>query len=178
MEREALAERYIMPIIFKSRVFDVEVDQRHQPDGRAREVVIVRHRPSVVLIPVDDDGRLILVRQYRAPLDRYTWEFPAGGVELGEFVEAAAARECEEEIGLVPGRLEHLGSWYPVPGYCDEQMIFFRLSQLRPPAPDSPHKPDEDEAIETRTLSIDEVRAMARRGEIIDLKTAYALTLL
>jgi ADP-ribose pyrophosphatase len=178
VEREALAERYIMPIVFKSRVFDVEVDQQRQPDGRAREVVIVRHRPSVVLIPVDDDGRLILVRQYRAPLDRYTWEFPAGGVELGEFVEAAAARECEEEIGLAPGRLEHLGSWYPVPGYCDEQMIFFRLSQLGPPAPDSQHKPDEDEAIETRTMSIDEVRAMARRGEIIDLKTVFALTLI
>lgn len=167
-----------MPIVFKSRVFDVEVDRRRQPDGRAREVVIVRHRPSVVLIPVDDDGRLILVRQYRAPLDRHTWEFPAGGVEPGEFVEAAAARECEEEIGLVPGRLEHLGSWYPVPGYCDEQMIFFRLSQLRPPAPDSPHKPDEDEEIETRTVSIDEVRAMARLGEIIDLKTVFALTLI
>jgi ADP-ribose pyrophosphatase len=167
-----------VPIVFKSRVFDVEVDQRQRSDGREREVVIVRHRPSVVLIPVNDDGKVILVRQYRAPLDRYTWEFPAGGVEPGEFVEAAAARECEEEIGLVPGRLEHLGSWYPVPGYCDEQMIFFRLSQLRPPAPDSPHKPDEDEEIETKTLSIDEVRAMASRGEIVDMKTAFALTFL
>ena len=167
-----------MPIVFKSRVFDVEVEQRQRSDGREREVVIVRHRPSVVLIPVNDDGKVILVRQYRAPLDRNTWEFPAGGVEPGEFVEAAAARECEEEIGLVPGRLEHLGSWYPVPGYSDEQMIFFRLSQLRPPAPDSPHKPDEDEEIETKTLSIDEVRAMANRGEIVDMKTAFALTFL
>lgn len=167
-----------MPIVFTSRVFDVEVDQRRHPDGRARDVIVVRHRPSVVLIPVDDDGKVILVRQYRAPLDRHTWEFPAGSVEPGEFVEAAAARECEEEIGLVPGRFEHLGSWYPVPGYCDEQMIFFRLSQLRPPGPDSQHKPDEDEDIETKTLSIDEVRAMARRGEIIDLKTVFALTLI
>jgi ADP-ribose pyrophosphatase len=167
-----------MPIVFTSRAFDVEVDQRRHPDGREQDVVIVRHRPSVVLIPVDDDGRLILVRQYRAPLDRHTWEFPAGSVAPGEFVEAAAARECEEEIGLVPGRLEHLGSWYPVPGYCDEQMMFFRLSQLRPPAPDSPHKPDDDEEIETKTLSIDEVRAMARRGELIDLKTVFALTLI
>jgi len=164
--------------VFSSRVFDVEVDQRRHPDGRERDVVIVRHRPSVVLIPVNDDGQVMLVRQYRAPLDRDTWEFPAGSVEPGEFVEAAAARECEEEIGLVPGRLEHLGSWYPVPGYCDEQMIFFRLSQLHPPAPDSPHTPDEDEEIETKTLSIDEVRAMARRGEIIDLKTVFALTLI
>ena len=167
-----------MPIVLHTRVFDVEVEQRRRPDGRDQEVVVVRHRPSVVLIPVADDGRVMLVRQYRAPLDRHTWEFPAGGVEPGEFVEAAAARECEEEIGLVPGRLEHLGSWYPVPGYCDEQMIFFRLTQLRPPAPDSAHKPDEDEEIETKTLSIDDVRAMARRGEIIDLKTVFALTLL
>jgi len=167
-----------VPIVFKSRVFDVEVEQRRRPDGREHEVVVVRHRPSVVLIPVDDDGRVVFVRQYRAPLDRYTWEFPAGGVEPGELVESAAARECEEEIGLVPGRLEHLGSWYPVPGYCDEQMIFFRVSRLRPPAPDSPHKPDEDEDIETKTLSIDEARAMAQRGEVIDLKTAFALTLL
>jgi ADP-ribose pyrophosphatase len=167
-----------MSIVFKSRIFNVEIQQRRRPDGREHDVVIVRHPPSVVLIPVDDDGRVILVRQFRAPLDRDTWEFPAGSVEPGEFVEAAAARECEEEIGLVPGRIEHLGSWYPVPGYCDEQMIFFRLSQLRRPPPDSPHKPDEDEAIETRTLSIDEVRAMARRGEIIDLKTVFALTLI
>ncbi len=141
-------------------------------------MAIVRHQPSVVLIPIDDDGRVILVRQYRAPIDRFTWEFPAGSVDPGEFVEAAAARECEEEIGLVPGRIEHLGSWYPVPGYCDEQMIFFRVSLLQPPAPDSPHKPDEDEDIETKTMSIDEVRAMVRRGDVVDLKTAYALTLL
>jgi ADP-ribose pyrophosphatase len=131
-----------------------------------------------VLIPIDADGRVILVRQYRAPIDRHTWEFPAGGVEPGEFVESAAVRECEEEIGLVPGHVEHLGSWYPVPGYCDEQMIFFKVSLLRPPPPDSPHKPDEDEDIETRTMSLEEARAMVRRGDVIDLKTAFALTLL
>jgi ADP-ribose pyrophosphatase len=167
-----------VPIVFHSRVFDVEVDTRRRPDGREHEVVIVRHRPSVVIVPFTDDGRVVMVRQYRAPLDRHTWEFPAGGVEEGEFVETAAARECEEEIGLVPGRFEHLGSWYPVPGYCDEQMIFFRVSMLRPPAPDSPHKPDEDEEIETRTLSVNEVRTMANRGEIVDLKTVFALTLM
>ncbi len=167
-----------MPIVFKGRVFAVEVETRRHPNGREHEMAIVRHQPSVVLIPVDDDGRVILVRQYRAAIDRFTWEFPAGSVDPGEFVETAAARECEEEIGLVPGRIEHLGSWYPVPGYCDEQMIFFRLSLLQTPAPDSPYKPDEDEDIETKTMSIDEVRAMVRRGDVVDLKTAYALTLM
>jgi len=167
-----------MPIVFKSRVFSVEVDTRTYPDGKLREAVIVRHPPSVVLIPVDADGRVIFVKQYRAPLDRETWELPAGGIDPGETAEAAAARECEEEIGLVPAALERLGSWYPTPGYCDEEMIFFKASTLRQPAPDSPHQPDEDENIQTRTLSVAEARTMVNNGDIVDLKTAYALTLL
>jgi ADP-ribose pyrophosphatase len=166
-----------MAIVFKGRVFSVEVDQRRHPDGREHEIAIVRHPPSVVLIPIADDGRVILEWQYRAPLDRHTWELPAGSLDPGESAKAAAARECEEEIRLVPGRIERLGSWFPVPGYCDEEMIFFRVSELREPPPDSPHKPDEDENIETRLMPIDEVRAMVRRGEIVDLKTAFALTL-
>jgi len=167
-----------MPIVFKSRVFSVEVETRRFPDGREREVTIVRHPPSVVLVPVEDDGRVILIRQYRAPLDRDMWEFPAGSLDPDESAEAAAARECEEEIRLVPDRVERLGAWYPVPGYCDEQMIFFKVSALRAPAADSPHKPDEDEATTPKRVTVAEAREMVRRGEIIDLKTAYALTLL
>jgi ADP-ribose diphosphatase len=166
-----------MAIAFEGRVFSVETHRRRHPDGREHDVEIVRHRPSVVLIPFERDGRVVLVRQYRAPLDRHTWEFPAGSLEPGETAEAAAARESEEEIRLVPGRLERLGAWYPVPGYCDEEMIFFRLSELRSPAPDSPRHADEDENIETRVVTLDEARAMVRRGEIIDLKTAFAVTL-
>ena len=166
-----------MPTVFKGRVFSVETATRRHPDGRDHQIDIVRHPPSVVLIPFTDDGRLILEWQYRAPLDRHTWELPAGSLDPNESPESAAVRECEEEIGLVPGRIERLGAWFPVPGYCDEEMIFFKVSALRPPPPDSPHKPDEDENIETRTMPIDDVRAMVRRGEIIDLKTAFALTL-
>jgi ADP-ribose pyrophosphatase len=167
-----------MPIVFKSRVFSVEVDDRTFPDGKQRQVAMVRHAPVVVLIPIDSDGRVILVRQYRAPIDRETWELPAGGIDPGETAEAAAARECEEEIRLVPAGFERLGSWYASPGYCDEEMIFFKVSSLRTPPPDSPHKPDEDENIQTRTVSIAEARAMVDRGDIVDLKTAYALTLI
>jgi ADP-ribose pyrophosphatase len=166
-----------MPIVYTGRVFAVEVGTRRFPDGREHDVAIVRHRPSVVLIPFTDDGRVILVRQYRAPLDRYTWEFPAGSIDPGESPEAGAARECEEEIGLTPGRIDRLGSWYPTPGYCDEQMFFFTVSALRPPAQDSLHQPDEDEDIETQNVTIADVSSMVARGEIVDLKTAYALTL-
>jgi ADP-ribose pyrophosphatase len=167
-----------MPIVFTGRVFSVEVDRRRFPNGREHEVAIVRHRPSVVLIPVEHDGRVVLVRQYRAPIDLTMWEFPAGSVDEGESAENAARRECEEEIGRVPAHVERLGAWYPVPGYCDEEMIFFRVSGLHPPPPDSPHKPDEDEDIESRNATIAEARAMLARGEIVDLKTAFALTLL
>ena len=163
--------------VFKGRVFSVEVGKRAFPNGREHEVAIVRHQPSVVLIPVEDDGRIVMVRQYRAPIDRLTWELPAGSLDEGESADAAARRECEEEIGRVPARLERLGAWYPAPGYCDEEMIFFKVSDLHVPPPDSIHEPDEDEDIESRSVTIAEARAMAARGEIVDLKTAFALTL-
>lgn len=167
-----------MAIVFKGRVFSVETGKRRFPNGQEHDVDIVRHSPSVVLIPIEDDGRVVIVRQYRAPLDRETWEFPAGRVDDGESAEDAARRECEEEIGLVPGRLHRLCDLYPAPGFCDEVLIFFRASDLRRPSPDSPHRPDEDEDITTRIVTIAEARAMLERGEIVDLKTAYALTLI
>jgi len=167
-----------MNTIYKGRVFSVETGRRRFPNGSEHDVAIVRHSPSVVLIPFDGDGRVIVIRQYRAPLDREIWEFPAGRLDEGESAEDAARRECEEEIGLVPHRVERLGAFYPAPGFCDEQLIFFRVSDLRPPPPDSPNKPDEDEDITTRAMSVAEVRAMLQRGEIEDLKTAYALTLI
>jgi ADP-ribose diphosphatase len=167
-----------MPVVYEGRVFSVDVGKRTFPDGREHDVAIVRHRPSVVLIPFEDDGRVVLVRQYRAPIDRMTWEFPAGSLDDGESAEAAALRECEEEIARVPARVERLGAWYPVPGYCDEEMIFFRVADLHPPSPDSPHKPDDDEDIEACTVTIAQAQSMVARGEIVDLKTAFGLTLI
>ena len=84
-------------------MFSVEVEQVVLPNGRETELAIVRHRPSVVLIPMQDDGQIVMIRQYRHALKRELWELPAGSVDEGESAEAAAARECEEEIGLVPG---------------------------------------------------------------------------
>src|SRR5438874_4186655 len=166
-----------MPIIYRGRVFSVEVDTRRFPDGRDHEVAVVRHPPSVVLIPIEHGGRLVLIKQYRASVDRELWELPAGSLEPGESADAAARRECEEEIGRAPARVERLGGWYPTPGFCDEQLVFFRVSDLRTPPPDSPHKPDDDENIKLQTVTIAEAGAMVQRGEMIDLKTAYALTL-
>lgn len=166
-----------MAIVYKGRVFSVEVERRKFPNGQEHEVAIVRHPPSVVLVPIADDGRVVLIRQYRASVSRELWEIPAGSVDEGETPDQAAARECEEEIGLAPGRIERVRGLFPTPGFCDEELIFYRVSQLRPPAADSPHKPDDDEDIQSQLVTIEEARSMVERGEIIDLKTAYGLTL-
>jgi ADP-ribose pyrophosphatase len=166
-----------MPIVYKGRVFAVEVERRRFPNGTEHEVAIVRHPPSVVLIPMQEDGQVILIRQYRASIDREIWEIPAGSVDEGESPEQAAARECEEEIGLVPDHVQRIRGLYPTPGFCDEELIFFRVSGLRAPAADSPHRPDDDEDIRTQAFSLEAARAMVERREIIDLKTAYGLTL-
>jgi ADP-ribose pyrophosphatase len=164
--------------VYEGRVFSVEVDTIPLRNGREAEVAIVRHRPSVVLLPLNEDGRITLIRQYRHALGRDIWELPAGSVDAAESAEEAAARECEEEIGQVPSRIERIGIFYPTPGYCDEQMIFFRVSGLHAPPADSPHKADEDEEITCEAVTPDAAKAMVANGEIVDLKTAYALTLL
>ena len=148
------------------------------PNGRTVTLDMVRHRGSVVLLPMQDDGHIVLIRQYRYALDRWIWELPAGSLDAGEDPAAAAARECEEEIGLVPGRVEFAGAWYPTPGFCTEVMNYYRLTGLRAPDPDGPqaHK-DEDEDIRVHVFTLDEAREMVRRGDIIDLKTAWGLTL-
>ena len=167
-----------MPTVYRGRVFSVEVDRRRFPNGREHEVELVRHRPSVVLIPMPDDDHVVLIRQYRPSIDREIWELPAGSLNEGESADDAAARECEEEIALAPGRVERIRGLYPAPGFCDEELIFYRALDLRPPAPDSPHKPDDDEDIQSQVFSVAEAKAMAARGEIVDLKSAFGLTLI
>ncbi len=167
-----------MSIVYRGRVFSVEVETVRLANGHEHEMAVVRHQPAVVLIPVQDADHVILVRQYRHSIRRDLWELPAGSLDPGETAESAARRECEEEIGLVPDRVEKLCRLYPTPGYCDEEMIFFRVSALRQPAPDSPHKPDDDEDIQARAFTIAEAKAMVARGEIVDLKSAYGLTLI
>jgi ADP-ribose pyrophosphatase len=167
-----------MSIVYTGRVFAVERTRMAFPNGKVHDVEVVRHAPSVVLIPLVDPGQVVLIRQFRASIRQELWELPAGSVDGGETPEEAAVRECEEEIGLVPSEVVRLRGLYPTPGFCDEQLIFFKVSGLRPPDPSSTRHADEDEDIRSCPMSIDEARAMAARGEIIDLKTAYGLTLI
>lgn len=161
--------------VFAGRVMRLDVDRVVLPHGREAELEVVRHPPSVVLVPMPDPDHVVLIRQYRYAVDQWLWELPAGTVDPGEEPEAAARRECHEEIGLLPERVELLGRFLPTPGYCDEAMVFFGLTGLYEPA----HRavPDPDECLEPRVVTLEEARAMVRRGEIVDLKSAFALTL-
>jgi ADP-ribose pyrophosphatase len=162
--------------IFDGKVFDIARDRVRMPNGREVTLDVVRHPRSVVLLPVPAPRQIILVRQYRYAVNRWLWELPAGSVDAGEEPEAAAVRECHEEIGQVPDTIVRLASLFPTPGYCDEEMFFFRLSGLTVPAEAAAQ--DEDEDIEVRTFSLADARDMIRRGEIIDMKTVAGLTLL
>ena len=165
--------------VYEGRIFDVLVDRVRLPHGREADMEIVRHDGSVVLIPVADDGRLLLVRQYRHAAGRFLWELPAGSLEVGEDPDAAAGRECHEELGLIAGRLDRLLTVFPTPGFCTEVMTYYRATGLRAPADgDPPAHQDEDESIEVRAFGVAEIRAMVSRGEIADLKTVAALALL
>jgi len=164
--------------VFKGRVFTVLVETITLPKGGELVVEIVRHPGSVVLIPVTDDGALMLVRQYRHPIGRWVWELPAGTLKPDEDIEGAAIRECHEEIGLIPDRLERVGSFYPSPGFCDEIMHFFRATGLRTPGPsDEPAHQDEDEDLEPRAFTRAQVHDMMAAGEIVDMKTLAGLAL-
>jgi ADP-ribose pyrophosphatase len=162
--------------VFDGRVFDIDRDRVRMPNGREVMVDVVRHPPSVVLVPVPQPGHVILIRQFRYAVRRSLWELPAGSVDGGETPEAAARRECHEEIGLVPDTLVRLAALYPTPGYCDEEMIFFRVSGLSETAEKA--AVDEDEDIEAKTFSLRDAREMIRHGEIVDMKTVVGLGLI
>jgi ADP-ribose pyrophosphatase len=164
---------------FEGRIFSVVVESITTRRGGKMDVEIVRHPGSVVLIPVTPNGDVILVRQYRHAIGRSAWELPAGTLKPNEEPKKAAARECHEEIGLVPGYLQELGTLYPTPGYCDEEMTFYKATGLREAGPDDEQaEQDEDEDIETQAFSVEQIHAMTRSGEIIDMKTVAGMQLL
>ena len=165
--------------IHEGRVFTLQIETLPLPKGGELKAEIIRHPGSVVIIPVTDEGEIVLVRQYRPAIGRWAWELPAGSLKAGENIEKAALRECHEEIGLIPSRLERLGAFFPTPGYCDEEMNFYRADGLRTAQDDDEAaQPDEDEDIEPKAFSRAAIAQMIAAGEIIDLKTVAGLALL
>ena len=157
--------------VYEGRVVNLRLDTVALPDGRSAVREVAEHAPVVVIVPLDGDGNVLLVRQYRLPVQQSLLELPAGGIDAGESIEEAAQRELREETGQRAGRLERLAAFYASPGYCDELMHLFLATELEP----SPLAADSDENIEVVLIPLTDALALVDRGQICDAKTIIGL---
>jgi ADP-ribose pyrophosphatase len=160
-------------ILFEGRAFGIRRDHLKTSSGRTAKYDIIEHSGSVVLVPVDTQGNLHFVRQYRHATGTDLLELPAGTLEPGEDPLECARREIREEIGMAAGQLRKVGSFYLVPGYSTEYMHVFLATGLQ----ESPLPPDADEYLQVERIPIAKALKMACNGEIPDAKSLAALLL-
>jgi len=155
-------------ILYKGKVFDHQVDEIEYNSGNKgiREIAI--HPGGAVVVPIKDDGKIILVKQFRYPLQKTLIELPAGKLEIGEDPLICATRELEEETGYKANKIFKLGEIYTAPGYCTEILHIYSATELVP----GKHNREEGEhGMEILELSLGEIEAMIMNGEIKDAKT-------
>lgn len=158
--------------IYEGRVVRLRRDEIELPGGRRSQLEIVAHPGAAAIVPLDGEGRVLLVRQYRyAPGGRWLLEVPAGKLDPGEEPGTAAVRECEEETGYRPGRLDSLGGLWTTPGFTDEWIHLFLARDLTPGRQDL----QEDEALSVEPVPLPEALRMALDGGIDDGKSIAAL---
>jgi ADP-ribose pyrophosphatase len=160
-------------IVYAGRAFSIRRDMLRLPDGHNTKFDIVEHVGSVIIIPMDDQGNLIFVRQYRHAAGLDLLELPAGTLDEGEAPETCALREIREETGMAAGHLHALGGFYLAPGYSTEFMHVFLATDLHP----DPLEADADEFLSVETLPLAQALAMARHGGMPDAKSLAALLL-
>ena len=159
--------------LLQGRAFKIRRDYLKTPNGRETSLEIIEHGGSVVLIPIDDDGNLLFVRQYRHAVGKDLLELPAGTRDNGEPFEECAAREIREETGMQAGKLQKVGEFYLAPGYSSEFMVVFLATGLK----DNPLDADDDEFLEVEKIPLKQAIQMAERGDIPDAKSLAALLL-
>ena len=153
--------------------FELITDRIALPNGRSVLLDLLKHPGASAVVPFLDDGRVLLIRQYRFATGGDLLEVPAGKLDAGEAPERCAARELEEETGYRAGRVEKLGAMWPSPGFTDEMIHLFMASDLRPVT----QRLEADEIIELVPMAFDEAIRRVHAGEIQDAKTAMALLL-
>ncbi len=157
--------------IFQGRVLGLRVDTVQLHDGKTSVREIIEHHGAVVVIPIDAEDRVLLVRQYRKAIEQALLELPAGGLHVGEDPAEAAIRELREEVGVSARNLEPLGGFYSAPGFCQEYLWLYLATDLH----DAPLDPDEDEFVVVEPTPFAEAIAMIERGELRDAKTVAGL---
>lgn len=160
-------------VVFRGRIMSVRVDQVRLPNGRVTTREIAEHGNSVCVVPLDGHGNVVLVRQYRKPVEGVLLEVPAGGIDHGEVSEATVLRELQEETGFTAAKLRHLASFWVSPGWCTEFMYAYLATGLAP----SRLAADEDENITVEHVPLARIPELIANGEIRDAKSIAALLL-
>ena len=164
--------------IYGGRLLHLELLRVRGPDGEVHEREVVRHPGAVAIVPLLEEGerrKVILVRQYRAPVDRELLEIPAGTLEPGESPLECAKRELAEETGYCAQAWEKLAEFHTTPGFCDERMVLYLARELEPLGK---NHPDEDEFLRVEAVPLNELERMLLSGELGDAKTLIGLLLL
>ena len=160
-------------VAYSGRAFSIRQDTIYLPDSRQATLDIVDHIGSVVILPVDNDGNILFVRQYRHATGKHLLELPAGTLEKGELPEECAHREIREETGMAARVLHNLGGFYLAPGYSTEYMHVFLATDLV----DSPLTPDADEYLNLEKIPVSRAMAISGEGLLPDAKSLAALHL-
>jgi ADP-ribose pyrophosphatase len=155
-------------ILYKGKVFDHQVDEIQYDSGNKAFREIAIHPGGAVVVPIKDDGKIILVKQFRYPLQKKLIEFPAGKLEIGEDPLVCATRELEEETGYKAKKIKKLGEIYTAPGYCTEILYIYSATGL---TVGNYNREEGEQGMEILDLSIAEIEAMIISGEINDAKT-------
>jgi len=158
-------------IIYDGRAVKLRVDTVQTADGRQTTREIVEHADCVAVVAVDADDNVLLVNQFRKPVERELLEIPAGGIDAGEDAETAVRRELQEEIGYLPQRIERLGGFYSAPGYATEYLYLYLATDLTP----SQLYAEDTESIEVVRVPIKQVPDLINSGRICDAKSIAGL---
>jgi ADP-ribose pyrophosphatase len=159
--------------IFSGRVISLQVDDVELPNGKTSKREIIKHPGAVAILPITEDGKIVMVEQYRKALERTLVEIPAGKLEKGEDPESSARRELEEETGYVCTNLDWLISFYTSPGFADEIVHVYLATGLS--KKEDAAGLDEDEFVNIVELTLPEAKQYIEDKKIFDAKTAYAV---
>jgi 8-oxo-dGTP pyrophosphatase MutT (NUDIX family) len=159
-------------VVYVGGVVSMRVDEIALPEGRTARREVVEHPGAVVVIALDEEDRVYLVRQYRHPIRQFLLELPAGTLEPGEEPLIAAQRELREEVGLLAGKWRHLGSFFSSPGFVSEHLHAFLAQELV----ETDREPDDDEDI--AVVRYPRAELLQHLQDIPDAKSLAALRLL
>jgi len=167
MKEKVLSEK----TIYKGKILNLILKQARMPNGRVTTREIIDHGDVIMVAPILNNGKIIIVKQYRLAAQKITLELPAGRMDPGETSTESVHRELREETGYIAKKLKKLISFYPAIGYSTEKIHFFVARNLTQKDPD----PDEDEFIDVIKLSLPQALKKVESGEIVDSKSILGI---